>query len=291
MSECKISLSTFVPERNSLCTHSAAKVYVQVGCDISDNLQYNQKVGVYASSASFLGGFFYLLLLIRLKKKNELDRSLQTFNTHSVADYSVYIDISPQLWDRWNKKKLLKEWISKHPNEGFKQYLRRKLASQVQAYIDQEKPTISQAGYKVDIACIIEQLANRGKAIYEGKLDSLGPIENKITELIQWDMNEISRPVVAFITFQTVYDREQCLNAFQEKKWWESLGKQKNEPFRVMDIDVGVMPAKEPHDLIWENFSIEVYISNRLIYLEKFCMLLFLVISGFFLHKLVRYGV
>lgn len=68
-----------------------------------------------------------MLLLFRQSQKNELENSLQNFNTHSVADFSVYIDISPKLWDRWNKKKMLIEWISKHSNEGFKQYLRRKL--------------------------------------------------------------------------------------------------------------------------------------------------------------------
>lgn len=154
--------------------------------------------------------------------------------------------------------------------------------------------------YKADIACIslgydnatiIQLLGKRGKAIYDGRLDSLGPTEKKIAETIQFDMNEISRPVVAFITFSTVFDKEQCLEAFSEKTWWDRMQSKKHEPFKMLDQEVCVMQAKEPHDLIWENFSIEVYISNRIIYLVKFCMLLFIVVAGYLLHNLIRYGV
>ena len=109
-----------------------------------------------------------------------------------------------------------------------------------------------------------------GDLIGKGKFSETGLIDEKIDNLLKTEMNKITTPVSAFITFTTQEGFERCNNQMNKYNEKGELNRERL-PYKFLTEEPFVRDAPDPSNIIWENQGItrkRKLCNNMLAYLQ-----------------------
>ena len=117
---------------------------------------------------------------------------------------------------------------------------------------------IAHISYAYNNRNLLMLLLKRGSLMINCKFDGLLENEKKINQLINNQIHELKRPVMAFVTFETQEGSERCLRYARKG----SLDGKSNDKMSgshlisILDENIGINIPSEPTDVLWENLSI-----------------------------------
>lgn len=243
------------------CNDEKALVYVQYFCKQPDTLRKKQEaVGIVCL------GFFicclYMLSLYYQKQASRLEYKMWDVNTVTAADFTTEAIISERMWEAFLERPEVQS--SSEPKiKLFEQHLRDKVEEMVQqeqgvltsateeaGHSENLDVKISHITFAFDNVEMIKLLQARGLLITNAQKDKMVEIDQKIRDLRRNHQEKITRPVAAFITFETQEAYERACNLKGIKNWKNELVRSKvkllGEPFAMQE-------APEPTNIIWEN--------------------------------------
>lgn len=97
---------------------------------------------------------------------------------------------------------------------------------------------------------LIYLLKERGQKIMTQDFEKMREIEGKINKLKDEHFEDLTRPVCAFITFETDTGYYLACELEPKKNW---LLQRDGSRFQVMGHDLYLKPATEPTNIIWEH--------------------------------------
>lgn len=103
-------------------------------------------------------------------------------------------------------------------------------------------------------AKLIKLLRKRGSAIAEGNFFKLPEIDEQINELKETDLQSLTKPVTAFITFETQDAFERACEFRATKTWCGDIKTEHEFDGAPLYFEA----APEPTNIIWENRQITV---------------------------------
>ena len=136
----------------------------------------------------------------------------------------------------------------------FENYLESEFLKKLNSFafvINDIECSLANITFAYDNPQLLMLLTMRGTLITSGKFDKVPEINRLIQKLKEEKANELTRPVTAFLTFNTQEGYERALNNWgpgSENKWSEVT-----ENHKFCDQQIRVTPAPEPSNIIWEN--------------------------------------
>ena len=156
------------------------------------------------------------------------------------------------------------------PNDGagllmaFEAELEEQLIDKLSKFayvINDIKPGFANITFAYDNPELLKLLTQRGTFITSGKFDKVPEINAKLQELKATKADKLTRPVTAFLTFNTQEGYERAL-----KNWGPGSAKSFSEAtefHKFCDVPIRVTPAPEPSNIIWEHRHITKLRQNR----------------------------
>ena len=243
----------------------------------------------------------YLTFLHFFKRHSELDQVKWDMLTITPGDYTMQMEITKKMYEYY-----IKNVHCRHPNEPvavrLKEYIKTNLENELNQKLkeikNKNKPKlVEQEGededhlniQEVRIADIvfafnndqlIKLLKQRGTFIMQQKYDKVAETEKKIMDYKEANIEDLIRPVDAFITFEEE-DGKIVAEEFEPK--FNFLGTKEPCQKFFLDDELVLVEATEPTNIIWENKEVS-FISRLyrglgiLIALSLICSLCFSVI-------------
>jgi hypothetical protein len=138
-----------------------------------------------------------------------------------------------------------------------------------------EKINIALVTFAFDNSVLINLLKQRGLAIKFEKFDLMRKINKQIDELKSEGIEQYTRPVSAFLTFENEEGLNRCLN------YNETVEDPKYDHYKhMLGEELAIDEASEPTDIIWENRSFTSW--ERLIRTFIVVGIVFLLLCGSF---------
>lgn len=196
----------------------------------------------------------YLATMIYLSKSASIDFKAWDVGTVTASDFTVEYQIPKKVW-----KKFEDQHTDHTRAEGtdFEDYLKREfenIVSQVPSvlYADQVQAPpvrISNITFAFNNAKLLGLLRERGTVVASGNFAKLPDVDKKINELKTHDLQSITKPVAAFITFETQDGYERACELKGKPKCNGEI-----EAEREFDgAPLFFEDAPEPTNIIWEH--------------------------------------
>jgi hypothetical protein len=257
-----------VPQANapagtpSSCYADDSIVYLQYKCSQSNEiLNTKRDQGLFVSCVGILISLLFLTCMYYLSKVAAIEFKQWDVGTVTAGDFTVEYQIPKKVWTKFEDQHTDK---SKAEGTYFEDYLKRefeRIVGQQDSVLypnltGDQKPEIKIANitFAFKNAKLIKLLRARGKCVADGQFRKLPEVDAKINELKDKEIQTITKPVTAFITFdsQDGYERacefkgkENCNGSITSFDDHEFDG----EPLIFEE-------APEPTNIIWENRQI-----------------------------------
>jgi hypothetical protein len=211
----------------------------------------------------------YLTCLHYFKRHSELDQVKWDMLTITPGDYTMQMEITKKMYDHY-----IKNIHCRHPDEPvgvrLKEYIKLMLENELNQKLKEKKnkPKLAEQEGEDDDHLNIEEvkiadivfafnndqliklLKQRGTFIMQQKYDKVAETEKKIMEYKEANIDDLIRPVDAFITFEEE-DGKIVAEAFEPKfNFWGT--KEPAKKFFLED-ELVLVEATEPTNIIWEN--------------------------------------
>jgi hypothetical protein len=142
---------------------------------------------------------------------------------------------------------------------AFSNFLKEKIIARIQnvPFVideDEQRVGISRIAFAYDNVELIKVLKERGACLISGKLDKLEVLETQLNELTM-KRKELTRPVTAFITFETQEAYERA-SLYWTKDCPEAIYELVEPADKNMLGDaLYFSQANEPSNILWENLK------------------------------------
>lgn len=255
------------------CNHEDSVFYINVLC-----LQSEEEVNAKRTQAHYiisLGILMGLILLVTLYyAKNVLRITAKQWDLDMVtaSDYTVSYHVPEHEYEAFKKEH--DERYDDSAAYAYMNHLKEKfeklVSEQEHVFEENNEIKIANITYSFGNHKMIKLLEKRGRAIINHNHEEKAKIEKQIEELKDNHLDELSRPEIAYITFETQEGYERATNIRQGLTHLFS-------------------PAVEPTNIIWENSH---YTIPRILFRSILVISIaaFLIICSFFIFFYFQRG-
>jgi len=150
---------------------------------------------------------------------------------------------------------------------------------------DDTKIVISSITFAFNNVPLLKLLQQRGKLITSAKYEKISVINSKLKEQIQAQYDQITRPMAAFITFESQEGYERACNIQAEKPLF-NIGNA-NSKVKLLDEPLFFESAPEPTNIIWEHrdMTIKKQQMRKIIVTIAISFIMLLAFISFFILK------
>lgn len=171
--------------------------------------------------------------------------------TVTAGDYTCEMEIPKRMYETFladpenvgpemSKGEALKVYLLKHlPQLFYEDWRQKQEAGEESRVISKEECEIAVIQFAYNNSAMIRLLKQRGAQIKAGNFKKVVELEEKINDLKASNIEDLTRPVYAFITF------------LQEGGY--EAAKDVSEGTRILGSKIKISEAPEPTDIIWEN--------------------------------------
>lgn len=269
--------ATLTPEQE-VCWKSNSIFYLQYECrqfnttaqqaefqqGIEADADYVQPIldtkrhqALIVSCIGILISLLYITCLYYLAEIAKIEFKEWDVNTVTASDFTVEWQIPKSVWQKFEDGHADK----KDSPEGsdFEAYLKKSFEELVSAKPSVLRPdeppspvTIANITFAFNNAKLLHLLQERGTAVASGMFKNLPEVDKKINELKKHEANSLTKPVSAFITFETQDGYERACEFEGYYNW-------KGELIAENEFDGAGLyfnEAPEPTNIIWEHRQI-----------------------------------
>jgi hypothetical protein len=210
----------------------------------------------------------YLTCLHYFKRHSDLDYVNWDMLTITPGDYTMQMEITEKMYNHYMEK-----IHSRHPDDPIavrlKEYIKTNLENELNNKLKEmksrpklvemegeddniniEEVRIADIVFAFNNDKLIKLLKQRGMFIMQQKYDKACEIEKQIMEYKEANINDLIRPVDAFITFEEE-DGKIVAEQFEPKfSFW---GTKEPSQKLFLDDELVLVEATEPTNIIWEN--------------------------------------
>eukprot|EP00347_Sterkiella_histriomuscorum_P007945 403346963 len=256
-SSCKVNLSQHVDKSNVTCINNRTLFYVQYFCkQLDDDITLKRREALVVVSIGVFICLLFLCALYYLYETSKIEYKTWDVNTVTAADFTVECNIPQEMWNKFVEQ--YKDTIE--PNETminkfhdeFKLEVERVVQSENSVLQDKqyENIKISTIAFAFDNVKLISLLQQRGMMVTKVLPDKVKQIDERINKYKADKKDRITRPVAAFITFESQEGYERACNLKGQKNWLQDV---KHSKHKYFDLPLCFNEAPEPTDIIWEN--------------------------------------
>lgn len=197
-----------------------------------------------------------------LSKTSDIDFKSWDVGTVTASDFTVEWDIPRALYEEFEKEHAEANSKRDKPiseGEGFEQFLKKEfeeLMSNQKSVLNPNDDTkvdikIANITFAFNNASLLRLLKERGTCVAQGQFVKLPAVDAKINDLMdtQEELDNLTKPVSAFITFETQEGYERACE-FEGK--FDCNGKLTAEN-KWRGYDLYFNEAPEPTNIIWEH--------------------------------------
>lgn len=164
----------------------------------------------------------YQLMIYYQEKTALIDYKYWDVQTVTAADFTVETFFPDQLWEDFLQRPEVQRLAKKDRIAYFEKLLREELQEilkKEKAVLKEDGVSIAHITFSFNNVEVIKLLAKRGAFITTAQNAKLAAIDQEIRTLVVRDWDKFSKPVAAFITFETQEGYERACNIKGKLDW------------------------------------------------------------------------
>jgi len=244
------------------CWDSKSIIYLQYECaqpyeddDNQDTYSLNTKrdQALLVSCTGILISLLFLTCCYYLSKVAAIEFKQWDVDTVTASDFTVEYQIPNKVWTKFEDNHTDK---TRAEGTDFEEYLKKHfediVSQQPSVLFPNEEPSrvaIANITFAFKNANLIKLLRKRGAAVAAGQFRLLPAVDEKINELKEKNLQSLTKPVAAFITFETQDGFERAC----EFKGTPKCNGEIEAEHSFDDAPLYFEDAPEPTNIIWEH--------------------------------------
>lgn len=243
-------------------------IFVSAGCVLTEAEISTRQVEGLVIGCIFITVALFTLVYIdyirQIAKNNFVEWDVKTVTS---GDYSVEFDISKEFYEKFIEDFGHEKDVTTTMIVHFRKWLTKGIEDRLSQMPDlgfEDEPVtdikVAVSQFAFNNAELIHLLRERGAAITADNFDGMREIDKKINDLKNEKLEQFTRPVSCFMTFENE-EGAQRAKSFEEetlkeenanlkhlRKWFVTDDEELAEKYHLE-----LQPASEPSDIIWEN--------------------------------------
>eukprot|EP00347_Sterkiella_histriomuscorum_P002409 403368266 len=274
------------------CTDDNAIFYLQYFClENNDGVTAKRQEALVVACLGIFISLIFLCAIYYLFETSKLEYKTWDVSTVTAADFTVESLISEKMWNNF-----LQQYQDKiDPTETLINKFHTLYKAEVEKVAQDEKGVLNNAEdqeirvtnitFAFNNVDLLKLLSQRGMLVTKALHEKVKVLDQKINQLKDQKRDQLTRPVAAFITFETQEGYERACNIKGKKNWKKEIVNSKHKFF---DDYLCFQEAPEPTNIIWENRdrTFKQQTTRKIIVVAIIIILLIAAFIAFYVLKL-----